>query len=117
MRSTPSPTSGRRLLALVVCALLLGAASVGLDAVTAHAATIGPQETLRPPRAFPVEFGGRAWTQGHPIPAGHVVLRRRIALADREKRVVRFTCPAGMVALGPALPEGSAITFVVRDLA
>jgi hypothetical protein len=116
MRSQPTPTSGRRLLALVIAALLLGGASVGLDAATAHAATIGPQETIRPPRVFPVEFGGRAYTQGDPIPAGHLVLRRRVALAAHERRTVRFTCPRGMVSLGPALPELSPISFVVRDL-
>jgi hypothetical protein len=36
MRSRPSPTSGRHVLALVVCMLLLGAVSVGFDAVTTH---------------------------------------------------------------------------------
>jgi hypothetical protein len=49
MRSEPTVTPARRLLALVVCALLLGAASVGFDAATAHAATIGPQRVLRAP--------------------------------------------------------------------
>ncbi len=39
MRSQPASTSGRRLAALVVCMLLLGAASAGFDAVLAHAAT------------------------------------------------------------------------------
>jgi hypothetical protein len=43
MRSQPTSTSGRRLAALVVCMLLLGAASAGFDAVLAHAATIGPR--------------------------------------------------------------------------
>ncbi|WCB92839.1 hypothetical protein DSM104299_01539 [Baekduia alba] len=110
MRSEPThSTSGRRLLLLVVAALLLGTA-------TSRAAVIGPQETIRPPRVFPVEFGGRAYTQGHRIPFGHVVLRRRIELRKRERRVVRFTCPSSMVSLGPAISEGSTIGFQVRDL-
>jgi hypothetical protein len=116
MRTQPTPTSGRRLFALVVCMLLLGAASVGFDAATAHAATIGRQDVLRPPRVFPLEFGGRAYQQGQPIPRGHVVLRRRVALAAGEKRVVHFTCPRRTVNLCPAIPEASPITFVVRDI-
>jgi hypothetical protein len=36
MRSQPSVTSGRRLLVLVVCMLLLGAASAGFDPMTTH---------------------------------------------------------------------------------
>src|SRR4051794_19722628 len=117
MRSQPASTSGRRLAALVVCMLLLGAASAGFDAVLAHAATIGPQDTIRPPQRFPVEFAGRAYDIGAPIPAGHVVLRRRVALRDGERRTMRFRCPAGTIVAGPALPESSPITFVVRDLA
>jgi hypothetical protein len=116
MRTQPTSTSGRRVAALVVCMLLLGAASVGFDAATAHAATIGRQDVLRSPQHFPVEFAGRAYAIGKPIPAGHVVLRRRVALADGERRTVRFSCPRGTVAIEPALPEFSAITFVVRDL-
>jgi hypothetical protein len=45
MRSQPTRTPGRRVVALVIGALLLGAASVGLDAATAHAATSGPPVT------------------------------------------------------------------------
>jgi hypothetical protein len=54
MRTQPTATSGRRLLALVVGALLLGAASVGVDAATGHAATIGRQATQvhHPARRF-----------------------------------------------------------------
>jgi hypothetical protein len=37
MRSRPTSITGRHVLALVVLALLLGALSVGLDAVTTHA--------------------------------------------------------------------------------
>lgn len=40
MRSEPHSTSGRRVVALVICALLLGAASVGVDAATARGATV-----------------------------------------------------------------------------
>jgi hypothetical protein len=49
MRSEPTVTPARRLLALVICALLLGAASVGLDAVTGHAATAGPSSAVHAP--------------------------------------------------------------------
>jgi hypothetical protein len=76
MRSQPTSTSGRRLLALVSGALLLGVASVGFDAATAHAATIGLQDAIHAPSRFPVEFAGRAYTVGQPIPRGHVVNRR-----------------------------------------
>ena len=40
MKTQTNPTTGRRLATLVACALLLGAASVGLDAATSHAATL-----------------------------------------------------------------------------
>jgi hypothetical protein len=110
MRSThPSRLSGRHVLVLVIAMLLLGVAS-------ARAATIDPQEVLRPPHHLPVEFGGRKFKIGHPIPRGHVVLRRRVTLEEGEKREVTFLCPAGKKVVGPAIPEPSAVTFNVFDL-
>jgi hypothetical protein len=108
--SQPSRLSGRHVLILVIAMLLLGAAS-------ARAATIGPQEVLRPPHHLPVEFGGRKFKIGHPIPRGHVVLRRRITLQEGEKREVSFICPVRKKVIGPAIPEPSAITFNVFDVA
>ena len=46
MRSEPTVTTARRVLALVICALLLGAASVGVDAVTGHAAAGAPSSAV-----------------------------------------------------------------------
>jgi hypothetical protein len=40
MRPQPASTSGRRVLALVLCMLALGGVSVGLDAATAHGAGV-----------------------------------------------------------------------------
>jgi hypothetical protein len=117
MRSEPHVTQGRRLFALVVCALLLGAASVGLDAATAHAATVGRQVTVGPPARFPIDFAGRAWSRGQTIPAGYAMLRRRVAMkAGERRRTVYFTCPAGTVAFEPGLPDVSAIGINVRDV-
>jgi hypothetical protein len=58
MRSEPTVTPGRRLLALVICALLLGAASVGVDAVTGHAATGAPSSAVHAPGAAASAGGG-----------------------------------------------------------
>jgi hypothetical protein len=116
MRSEPHVTPARRLLVLVICALLLGAASVGLDAATAHAATIGPQSILRAPATFPVEFGGRAWDLGDRMPRGYAVVRRTITMARGERRKgVRYTCPRGTVAVQPAVPEWGRVGLNVRD--
>lgn len=115
MRSQTTPTSGRRLAALVIAALLLGAASVGFDAATARAATIGRQETLRPPSHQPVEFAGRRYRMGAPIPRGHVVLRRRVTVRVGEEPRVTFTCPRKTVALSPAASEDTDLGFTVRN--
>jgi hypothetical protein len=47
MRSEPTTTPVRRVVALVACALVLGAASVGLDAVTAHGSPATPAAHVR----------------------------------------------------------------------
>lgn len=66
MRSQPSVTPVRRLAALVVCALLLGAASIAFDAATAHAATIGRQKTSRAPATFPIDSVRDVFQYHHP---------------------------------------------------
>jgi hypothetical protein len=117
MRSEPTITPARRLLALVLCALLLGAASVGFDAVTAHAATIGPQSALRAPATFPIDFGGREWDQGGRIPRGFAVLRRTITMRrDERPKGVHYTCPRRTVAFQPGVPEWGHIGVNVHDL-
>jgi hypothetical protein len=119
MRTQPSQIPARRVLILVVAALLLGAVSVGLDAATSHAATpaIGRQETLRSPTRFPIDFPGRRYEQGATIPRRNAVLRRRVHLPrDSGRRAVRFTCPRGMVALTPGLNDPSEVGIEVTDL-
>jgi hypothetical protein len=111
MRTRPSSTPGRRVLALVVGALLLGAASVGLDAATAHAADIGRQQAGRAPQRFPTDIPG-GYHRGARIPRGYVLLSRRVRMRPNEGWApVRFTCPAGVRALSPGLNDPSELTI------
>jgi hypothetical protein len=117
MRSQPSSTPGRRVLALVVGALLLGAISVGVDAATARGATIGPQAVLRPPARFPVDFAGRRYRLHGQIPKGFAVVHRLVRMRVGERpQPLRFTCPRRLVALEPGLKDPSEIGFQVDDL-
>jgi hypothetical protein len=111
------PATGRRVLAVAACALALGGVSVALDAATAHGATIGGQQTLRPPAVFPVDFPGRRYAKGARITRGHAVLSRRVAIGVKEGRKrLRFTCPRGTVAFTPGLPGVSEIGVAIDDL-
>jgi hypothetical protein len=96
------------------CALALGAASVAVDAATADAATVGPQVVLRPPASQPIEFAGRRYRQGEPIPRGHAIVRRSIVMAPKEARIrTPFTCPRGLYVITPGYPESSEVFFEV----
>ena len=117
MRSQPSSTPGRRVLALVIGALLLGAVSVGVDAATARAASIGPQSTLRPPATFPVDFAGRRYRLHGRIPKGFAVVSRLVRMRVGERpQPLRFTCPRRLVALSPGLRDPSELGFSVDDV-
>jgi hypothetical protein len=111
------PATGRRVLAVAACALALGGVSVAVDAATAHGATIGGQQTLRPPATFPVDFPGRRYAKGARITRGHAVLSRRVAIGVTERRrALRFTCPRGTVAFTPALSGDSELGIAINDL-
>jgi hypothetical protein len=109
MRTRPSSIPLRPLIAVVVIALLLGAAS----AVTARAASVGPQQSAHAPETFPAAIAG-GFAAGAAIPAGDVLLSRRVTMQPGESwRTVTFTCPAGIRALAPGLTDPSELTMAV----
>lgn len=109
MRLQPSSISARHVLAVVVLAILLGLAS----ALTAHAATVGPQQSATAPETFPVAIAG-GFRIGAPIPGDDVLLSRLISMApDEDWHTVTFTCPAGTHALSPGLGDPSELTLAV----
>ncbi len=113
---TSCTTSPRRLAAVVSAALAAGLAAAAWDAATAHAATIGPQERVQSSR-FAVEFPGRRYRKGGPVPRGHVVVRRRVALGAREAPVrTALVCPTGTYAHSPSLSEPAELGIRVEDV-
>jgi hypothetical protein len=108
------PSPARRVAALAGCALALGGASVAFDAATAHGAVIGAQETLRPPARQPIDFPGRPYREGAPIPRGPVIVRRRVDMQPGERAgKLTFTCPVGFYGLTPGLAGVSEIGIAI----
>jgi hypothetical protein len=111
------PSAARRVAAVTACTVLLGSAGVAFAPATAGAATIGPQVVLRPPAPQPIEFVGRRYKQGQPIPKGHAIVRRAVTMAPREPRArTRFSCPRGLYVITPGVPESSEVFFELDNV-
>jgi len=94
---------------LTVLAALAVAAAPAPD--PAAAATIGPPKVLKAGQRLPIDFT-TGLRRGRPIPRGHEVISRSVALAPRESTPLTMRCRSSAPRIRTlGLPESGPIGF------
>ena len=105
----PMPRTALRTASLA----LLSAAAVALVPGAAQAATVGPPEVLRAGQKLPIDFT-TGLRRGRPIPRGHEVISRTVALGPRETAELTMRCRSTAPRIRTlGFPDPSALGFLL----